>query len=284
MTDLYSFTSRTKSWGESTEIRYDGAAAGDLLASCASEAFKALGQDEHLLMIAASEHSVIPDDATFDEERDQWFSFVWKIEAPLKIYSDYVTDVDGTTKKASFESTLWHLKLPEFEPVNSIVLAPVAQKSSLNWKEEALEWLTRYGVNNQGNVYLENPPSKMFDDLRFRSNAEINLYKALLEKTDIPFMALPVVMRQDLPKRPDGKTRRIEPDFVLICPGYTIFIEIDGPSHKETPAEADQRLVFLRERGIIVRRLGVEGCKDADTARATLVEMLQSASREAGSR
>src|SRR5579872_5705746 len=57
-------------------------------------------------------------------------------------------------------------------------------------------------------------------------------------------MPLPVVLRIDGSKRPDGTNCRIEPDFCFLYRGRFVVLEIDGSNHMESPAAAAKRLLF----------------------------------------
>jgi hypothetical protein len=114
-----------------------------------------------------------------------------------------------------------------------------------NWQEQALAWLRGEGVNNQGRVRSDNIAAMEYDGLLFRTNSEINLYRAL-KAEGIPFAPLPVFIR-------GGKEyKRIEPDFVLLIGGMMAVIEVDGGAHRESPAEADERTAMLEREGVHV--------------------------------
>jgi hypothetical protein len=90
----------------------------------------------------------------------------------------------------------------------------------------------------------------------FRSNPEINFYKALKAK-GIAFAPLPVFLRGG------AEYSRIEPDFVIILDGITMCVEIDGDTvHRETPAEAQARTRVLSNEGVLVERFSSTECDD----------------------
>ena len=133
------------------------------------------------------------------------------------------------------------------------------------WQEEARDWLSGKGVNNQGRVRSNNIANRECDGLLFRSMPEICFYKALKAK-GVAFAPLPVFVK-------GGKEySRIEPDFIIIQDGVTACIEIDGDTvHRETPAEAQARTRILSNDGVIVERFSASEC-DNDSKAAKLVD------------
>ncbi len=71
---------------------------------------------------------------------------------------------------------------------------------------------------------------------------------------------------------------RLEPDFVVIYKGLTFVVEVDGDSfHKESPAEADRRLVPLTYEGVEVRRIRaneLESERAADNVVRELIDFM----------
>lgn len=133
-------------------------------------------------------------------------------------------------------------------------------------------------ITNQGRAHSANPASIEYEGFLFRSQPEKFLFIALRD-TGIPVMPLPVVA--------STKTRfkRIEPDFVLIRKGMTFVVEVDGDIwHKETPAEAQQRLSHLEDEGVRVIRVSAENCKSTDSAKDAANKILSKIERMLESR
>jgi hypothetical protein len=59
----------------------------------------------------------------------------------------------------------------------AVCIVPAA-KAPANWHEQALAWLRGEGVNNQGRVRSDNIAARQYDGLLFRTDEEINLYRA----------------------------------------------------------------------------------------------------------
>jgi very-short-patch-repair endonuclease len=95
------------------------------------------------------------------------------------------------------------------------------------------------------------------------------LFQALL-RARLPVAPLPVFVRV-------GKQyNRLEPDFVVIYKGLTFVIEVDGDTyHKESPSEADKRLIPLTYEGVEVRRINASDLKTAEAADAVVRDLLQ---------
>jgi very-short-patch-repair endonuclease len=76
----------------------------------------------------------------------------------------------------------------------------------------------------------------------------------------------------------------MEPDFVLIYRGRCVLVEIDGSSHKETPAVASERTRFLTEQGTIVYRIKSARVRTDVDAIQAVTDMIKSINREITSR
>jgi hypothetical protein len=141
----------------------------------------------------------------------------------------------------------------EFNTVNTILLAPALLPSE-GWREHARAWLRGEGINNQGRVRSDNIASRQHDGLLFRSTPEIFLYEALKAR-GVYFAPLPVVVR-------GGTTfQRLEPDFLVIHDRVVMVVEVDGATvHRETPAEAHERIQGLTHQGVRVERVKADEC------------------------
>ncbi len=143
--------------------------------------------------------------------------------------------------------------------VGEVILSPQLIESQ-DWQENARDWLTGKGVNNQGRVRSDNIASRQCDGLLFRSMPEINIYKAL-KKRGIAFAPLPVFLKGG------EKYSRIEPDFIVVKDGVALCLEIDGDTvHKESPAEADARTRILTDEGVVVKHFSASLCDTPDKA------------------
>lgn len=81
--------------------------------------------------------------------------------------------------------------------------------------------MTGQGVTNQGRARSDNLAPRMWDGLLFRSQQEINLYRALKSQA-VSFAPLPVFVR-------GGTTyQRVEPDFLVIKDSIVLIVEVDG--------------------------------------------------------
>lgn len=130
-----------------------------------------------------------------------------------------------------------------------------------NWRSNVNQAVKGSTVNNQGRAHSNNVASLEFDGLKFRSDPEITLYKAIKEK-GIPFAPLPVFIRGG------NKFSRVEPDFVLMKDSVVIFVEVDGKSfHRESPADAHYRLKPFQDEGVIIERVKAEHCNTIEKAR-----------------
>lgn len=148
-----------------------------------------------------------------------------------------------------------------------VIIQPKLLKDA-NWREKANNWLQGNGVTNQGRVRSDNIASENCDGLLFRSQAEINLYKAL-KAAGVSFSPLPVFIK-------GGKTyQRIEPDFVIVKDGLVMVVEVDGDTvHQETPAEAHSRTAMLLHEGVHFERIKASECETNELAISSAKKIL----------
>ncbi|MHB1356891.1 MAG: hypothetical protein ACYCZF_13065 [Anaerolineae bacterium] len=166
-------------------------------------------------------------------------------------------------------------KLVRAYPDESISRVTIAPKllADYDWRNKATAWLTGQGVSNQGRVRSDNIADRECDGLQFRSQPEINLYKAL-KAAGVSFAPLPVFVRGG------NEYRRIEPDFVIIKDGIMMIVEVDGDTfHQELPAEAYYRTTMLENEGARISRVKANECDTPEKATACAVKVLQTISR-----
>jgi len=140
------------------------------------------------------------------------------------------------------------------------------------WRDRVSQSIFGDGINNQGRVRSDNVAPIELDGLRFRSHAETLVYKEL-KRSGVPFAPLPVFLR-------GGRDySRVEPDFVLFREGVCVFVEIDGPHHRETPADAFYRLKVFQDEGVVLERIKVEHCDTPAKAAHCVKVLLQALER-----
>ncbi len=195
-------------------------------------------------------------------EYDNWnggtYTYCLYIQVPAHIYSQ-VSDVQLACEEKLLEQT--RILLNPYPDVHLAVVSIIPLvAANEDWREKALNWSSGKGVNNQGRVRSDNIAAKECDGLLFRSNEEINLYKAL-KALGVSFAPLPVFLR-------GGETyRRIEPDFVILKDGIVLIVEVDGDTvHEETPAEAHARTTMLSHEGAHIERVKASECRTPELA------------------
>ena len=149
-------------------------------------------------------------------------------------------------------------------------------KAPSNWRQQALAWLRGEGVTNQGRVRSDNIAARQYDGLPFRSEQEINLYRAL-KAAAVSFAPLPVFVRGG------SEYRRIEPDFVVVKGGMVAVIEVDG-NHQESPVEAHDRTTMLVHEGAHVERVRASDCSTLEGAEVCARRVLASLAKVKASR
>jgi len=165
---------------------------------------------------------------------------------------------------------------PEFRATD-VFLVP-ADEAPADWRKQAVAWLCGEGVTNQGRVRSDNIAARQYDGLLFRSDEEINLYRAL-KSAGVSFAPLPVFVR-------GGKDyRRIEPDFIVVIGGMVAVIEVDGDTvHQESPAEAHARTTMLVHEGAHVERVKASDCNTPEKAKECAERVLASLAKVRASR
>lgn len=149
-----------------------------------------------------------------------------------------------------------------------VLIAPKAVNNP-QWREQAASFLGGSGINNQGRVRSDNIASRQADGLLFRSEAEIHLYRAF-KALGVTFAPLPVFLRGG------PSYARLEPDFVVIKDGVVMVVEVDGDTHhRESPAEAHERLAPLDHEGAKIERVRAAECSSADAAKGCASRLLQ---------
>lgn len=137
------------------------------------------------------------------------------------------------------------------------------------WRDDAKAWVRGDGINNQGRVRSDNGGPLTCDGLLFRSQAEINVYKALKAKA-VTFAPLPVFLRGG------PSYHRLEPDFIVIKDGYVFQVEIDGDNfHRETPVDAQARTAPMEYEGVKVRRFRASEVDTEDKAKEGVDRLLK---------
>jgi hypothetical protein len=151
-----------------------------------------------------------------------------------------------------------------------------SEEAPSNWREQAVAWLRGEGVTNQGRVRSDNIAARQYDGLLFRSDEEINLYRAF-KSAGVSFAPLPVFVRGG------NSYRRIEPDFIVVKGGMVAVIEVDG-NHQESPVEAHDRTTMLVHEGAHVERVRASDCSTLEGAEVCAKRVLASLAKVRASR
>jgi hypothetical protein len=197
----------------------------------------------------------------------------WRLTIALPVRLFYaMTDEDRALAQESIKAIAesFFSGLPG-HVLEGVAITPQVSSAKTNWREDALQFVRGEGVTNQGRVRSDNIASKEHRGLLFRSKAEITLFEALT-RAGLAVSPLPVFVRI-------GKSyNRLEPDFVVVFKGLTFVVEVDGDTyHKETPADAEKRLIPLTYEGVEVRRIRaaeLTSAAEADFAVKQLVEFM----------
>jgi len=207
---------------------------------------------------------------------DNWDStqtyYNLNLSIPIQLYAQVVDEIQTVEEKIrkQCEGTT---KLFQDDHITGVKIAPSLSTDD-DWRDKALAWLSGEKINNQGKVRSDNIASRNCDGLLFRSQAEINLYKAL-KSLGVSFAPLPVFVR-------GGKEyRRIEPDFVVVKDGLLMIVEVDGDTvHQETPAEAHARTTMLVHEGVALERVKASECDTEQLARNSAQKILEALKKQ----
>jgi hypothetical protein len=211
---------------------------------------------------------------------DNWdggvYIYTLYLHVPVWLYSQVSSDKEESEKKILEHISPLLTSSPN-DHIANVIISPQAMEDK-DWRDKAKAWLAGNGVSNQGRVRSDNIAQRACDGLLFRSQPEINLYKAL-KSSGVSFAPLPVFVK-------GGDTyRRIEPDFVVIKDGIVLIIEVDGDTvHQETPAEAHNRTTMLVYEGAHVERIRASDCDTPEKATLSAKRLLQIVSRLKASR
>jgi hypothetical protein len=207
----------------------------------------------------------------FQTSYDNWdggtYYFNLILQVPYFLFAQLEPELEDL-QNAIMEKT--HLVLRPYpqDHLQQVIIAPLLSADE-GWQEKARSWLAGNNISNQGRVRSDNIAPKNCDGLLFRSQAEINLYKALKD-SGVTFAPLPVFLR-------GGELyRRIEPDFVIMKDGIMMIIEVDGDTvHHETPAEAHTRTTMLVHEGAHLERVNASECASPAAAAKCTNKLLQ---------
>lgn len=188
------------------------------------------------------------------------------LNLPLALYTQIEQHTEELAKTIP-ERLQVLLKQHDDHHVVSVDIGPAVVEDP-QWREKAVAWLSGQNVSNQGRVRSSNVAPLTVDGLLFRSQPEINLYRAL-KSMGVSFAPLPVFVR-------GGETyQRLEPDFVVVRNGMAVVIEVDGDTvHTETPAEAHARTTMLLHEGVHIERVSASECDTQAKARVCAERLL----------
>jgi hypothetical protein len=227
------------------------------LISSVAEILKSRGQARELAILANSQIRI--EQVSYDNWNGGTVG--WGIVCSLyaSVYARLNAD-----ERTQCEESLKGIATDFFRPfsndfLSSVVIAPAAEDQR-EWRSTANEWLSGRGINNQGRVRTDNIASLEVDGLLFRSEPEINLYRAF-KRRGVTFAPLPVFLKGG------DSYARLEPDFVVLKDGCVMVIEVDGDTfHRESPADAHRRLLPLDRAGAKIERVAAHECETQDKA------------------
>lgn len=227
--------------------------------------FAAEGKAREVAVLASAKPQIEQTD--YDNWNGGMYGYSIYLQVPPSIYFQLGEDRE-TIEKSLLEKSGPILRPFLNEWLKEFLIVPLLS-SEQGWQDKAKAWVSGKGVTNQGRVRSDNIASKTADGLLFRSEPEINLYKAL-KSQGVSFAPLPVFIRGG------QEYRRIEPDFVILKDGIIMVVEVDGDTvHQETPAEAHARTTMLIHEGAYLERIKASECSTPELAQSCAKKLLQ---------
>jgi hypothetical protein len=226
--------------------------------------FSEEGKTREVAVLAMSKARI--EQTNYDNWNGGQYGYTVYLEVPETLYTQLV-DQHSEVEKILQEKVCNICRLYENEWIDAFVLATELTTDD-KWREKAKAWVTGQGLTNQGRARSDNLAPRMIDGLLFRSQPEINLYRAL-KPLGVSFAPLPVFVR-------GGETyRRIEPDFLIIKEGVVLVVEVDGDTvHRETPHDAHVRATMLIHEGAHLERVNATECETPEKAKACATKLL----------
>lgn len=194
-------------------------------------------------------------------------NYTLNIAIPVWLYNRYDSELISKYQEEILQKCELLLKPYDAFNIHRIVISPQVITKS-NWRENAKTWIAGLNISNQGRVRSDNLAPYTCDGLLFRSQPEINLYKAL-KSLGVTFAPLPVFIRGG------DDYQRIEPDFVILQDGILLVVEVDGDTtHQETPVEAHHRTTILDYEGAFIERVKANECLTVELAQKCASKIL----------
>lgn len=230
-----------------------------------SQMFAAQGKAREVAIVASAESAF--EHVDFDNWNGGTNIYEFNLQVPVPLFSSIQSDLQDCKIELmeAMKSITAHIFDSQVRGVN--ITPSLAMDEE--WRDNARVWLAGSGINNQGRVRSDNIASREADGLLFRSQPEINLYRAL-KALGVPFAPLPVFVRGG------ADYKRIEPDFIIIKDGIFMMVEVDGDTvHHETPAEAHERTSMLAHEGAQVERVSASNCDTPEKAVACAKRLIE---------
>jgi hypothetical protein len=237
----------------------------DPLVATVARLFAAKGQAREVAVLANATPQILQ--TGYDSWDGGIYYFNLILQIPYFLFAQLELELENI-QTTILEKTKLVLRPYPQDVLQEVLITPLLSANE-GWQEKAQSWLAGNNISNQGRVRSDNVAAKSCDGLLFRSQAEINLYKAL-KASGISFAPLPVFIR-------GGETyRRIEPDFVIIQDGIVMVVEVDGDTvHHETPTEAHARTTMLIHEGVHLERVNASECASFEAATKCAKKLLQ---------
>lgn len=215
------------------------------------------GASKEVAVLALSKATI--EETSFDRWDGGIYGYTVHLQIPPNFYAQLGAELEAIEKtlceKVRQITRLFHQQFIEAFVITTELV------EDTQWREKARVYLTGDGLTNQGRARSDNLAPRQCDGLLFRSEPEINLYRAF-KSLAVSFAPLPVFIRGG------AAYKRIEPDFLIIHAGMCMVVEVDGDTvHHETPEAAQNRLTMLTHEGAILHRVNANECDTPEKAR-----------------
>lgn len=214
---------------------------------------------------------VLEGQCEFESRNSDWGVDYWsfRVALPIHIYHALTATEIAEVEESLLDVGRTLFSSVESDGLSAVKLCPTVLPAPDGWRAEAQAFVRGEGITNQGRVRSDNIATKQHRGLLFRSQAEVTLFGAMT-RARLAVAPLPVFVRIG------NNYHRLEPDFVVIYKGLTFVVEVDGDTfHRETPADADKRLIPLTHEGVEVRRIRAAEVATDALADAAVRDLLQ---------
>lgn len=115
--------------------------------------------------------------SSYDNWNGGTYGYALRLALPVSLYAQVRDDKEQL--ETSIKEKICECLIGSENHFLEVVLIAPEITAADDWRDKAKAWLSGQGINNQGRGRSDNIASRTHDGLLFRSQPEINLYKAI---------------------------------------------------------------------------------------------------------